>query len=247
LPGTGDESSPYRILDGQLCRMRHDRDGNELTQVLANFDARIFEEVAYDGAEVVRAFKLRGRLATGTALADARVTASEFGSLNWVRSAWGARAVVTAGQGAKDHLRAAIQVLSDPVSRLVFRHTGWREHAGSWVYLYQGGGVGADGITVELDPPLESFVLPPVTVDLREAVGWSLRLLDAAPASVAIPLLAATYAAPLSFIINPDFAIWLVGPTGSLKSELAALAQRHFGTFDRKTPAGKLDVDRERP
>jgi Toprim domain len=239
LAGAGDESSPYRLLDGQLCRMRHDRDGNETTQVLANFDARIFEEVAYDdGAEVVRAFKVRGRLANGTTLPDARVTASEFGGLNWVPSAWGARALVTAGQGAKDHLRAAIQVLSDPVSRLVFRHTGWREHGGRWVYLYQGGGVGAEDLTVELDPPLDRFILPPATVDLREAVGWSIRLLDAAPVSVSIPLLASTYAAPLSFIINPDFALWLVGPTGSLKSELAALAQRHFGTFDRKTLPG---------
>jgi len=239
LDGAGDDSSPYRVLDGQLCRMRHDRDGNETTQVLANFDARIFEEVAYDdGAEVVRAFKVRGRLANGTSLPDARVTASEFGGLNWVPSAWGARALVTAGQGAKDHLRAAIQVLSDPVSRLVFRHTGWREHGGEWIYLFQGGGVGAGDITVELDPPLDRFVLPASVVDLREAVGWSIRILDAAPASVAIPLLAATYAAPLSFIINPDFALWLVGPTGSLKSELAALSQRHFGTFDRKTLPG---------
>ncbi len=239
LDGAGDDSSPYRVLDGQLCRMRHDRDGNETTQVLANFDARIFEEVAYDdGAEVVRAFKVRGRLATGTPLPDARVTAAEFGGLNWVPSAWGARALVTAGQGAKDHLRAAIQVLSDPVSRLVFRHTGWREHRGQWIYLFQGGGVGADDITVELDPPLDRFILPPATEDLRDAVGWSMRILDAAPASVAVPLLAATYAAPLSFIINPDFALWLVGPTGSLKSELAALSQRHFGTFDRKTLPG---------
>ncbi|MFL5306360.1 MAG: hypothetical protein ACJ8F1_14180 [Polyangia bacterium] len=125
-----------------------------------------------------------------------------------------------------------------PVSRLIFRHMGWREHGGRWVYLFQGGGVGADDITLELDPPLDRFILPPSTVDLREAVGWSLRILDAAPPSVAIPLLAATYAAPLSFIVNPDFALWLVGPTGSLKSELAALSQRHFGTFDRKTLPG---------
>jgi hypothetical protein len=93
-------------------------------------------------------------------------------------------------------------------------------------------------VTVELDPPLDRFILPPVTDDLRDAVALSLRLLDSAPPSVAIPLLAATYGAPLSFITSPDFAIWLVGPTGSLKSELAALAQRHFGTFDRKTLPG---------
>src|SRR5207237_7294922 len=72
----------------------------------------------------------------------------------------------------------------------------------------------------------------------RDAVRLSLRLLEAAPLSVSIPLLAATYAAPLAFINSPDFALWMVGPTGSLKSELAALAQRHFGTFDRKTLPG---------
>jgi 5S rRNA maturation endonuclease (ribonuclease M5) len=235
----GEETTPYRLIDGQICRIRHDREGNELTQVLANFDARIVDEVAYDdGAEVVRAFKLRGRLASGVALADARVTAAEFGGMSWVASAWGARALVSAGNGAKDHLRAAIQVLSEPSARLVFRHTGWRQQEGRWVYLYQGGGVGAEHLTVELDPPLDRFVLPPAVDDLVGAVSLSLHLLDCAPASVAVPLLASVYAAPLSFIMSPDFAVWLVGPTGSLKSELAALAQRHFGTFDRKTLPG---------
>jgi Toprim domain-containing protein len=239
VPGEDAVEGPYRLIDGQICRLRHDREGNESVQVLANFDARIFEEVAYDdGAEVVRAFKLRGRLATGTALTDARITAAEFGGMSWVASAWGARALVSAGAGARDHLRAAIQVLSEPNERLVFRHTGWRRHEGRWVYLFQGGGVGAESITVELDPPLDRFVLPPAVEDVREAVELSLRLLEAAPHSVSIPLLAAAYAAPLSFIISPDFALWMVGPTGSLKSELAALAQRHFGTFDRKTLPG---------
>jgi len=239
VEGEGDATGPYRLIDGQICRVRHDREGNEMLQALANFDARIFEEVAYDdGAEVVRAFKLRGRLASGVALADARVTASEFGGMSWVASAWGARALVSAGAGARDHLRAAIQVLSEPNERLVFRHTGWRFHEGRWVYLFQGGGVGAGSLTVELDPPLDRFILPPVVEDLREAVSLSLRMLEAAPLSVSIPLLAATYAAPLAFITSPDFAIWLVGPTGSLKSELAALSQRHFGTFDRKTLPG---------
>lgn len=236
----GDEpTTPYRLIDGQICRIRHDREGNELTQILANFDARIVDEVAYDdGAEVVRAFKLRGRLASGVALSDARVTAAEFGGMAWVASAWGARALVSAGNGARDHLRAAIQVLSEPSSRLVFRHTGWRQHEGRWTYLYQGGGVGAQDITVELDPPLDRFMLPPAVDDLVGAVRLSLRILDCAPPSVAIPLLAAVYGAPLSFINSPDFAVWLVGPTGSLKSELAALAQRHFGAFDRKTLPG---------
>src|SRR6185369_14365674 len=64
--GEAEATGPYRLIDGQICRVRHDREGNELVQALANFDARIFEEVAYDdGAEVVRAFKVRGHLASG--------------------------------------------------------------------------------------------------------------------------------------------------------------------------------------
>ena len=50
-----------------------------------------------------------------------------------------------------------------------------------------------------------------------------------------MPLLAAVYLAPLSSILEPDFTLWIHGRTGSLKSEIAALAQRHFGTFTRKS------------
>lgn len=71
------------------------------------------------------------------------------------------------------------------------------------MYLYQGGGVGTDAITVELDPPLDRFTLPPATEDLRDAVALSLRILDCAPPSVAIPLLAATYGAPLAVPHEP--------------------------------------------
>lgn len=41
--GESDATGPYRLIDGQICRVRHDREGNELVQALANFDARIFE------------------------------------------------------------------------------------------------------------------------------------------------------------------------------------------------------------
>jgi hypothetical protein len=61
----------------------------------------------------------------------------------------------------------------------------------------------------------------------------SLRLVACAPPEVALPLLGAIYAAPLSLILNPDFTTWLLGATGSFKSELATLAQRHLGDFER--------------
>ena len=44
-----------------------------------------------------------------------------------------------------------------------------------------------------------------------------------------------SYLAPLSSILEPDFTLWIHGRTGSLKSEIATLAQRHFGRFTRKS------------
>jgi hypothetical protein len=91
---------------------------------------------------------------------------------------------------------------------------------------------------VRLDPPFERFVLPSAAEDVGAAVRASMSLLECGPLEVTAPLLGAVYAAPLSFVLNPDFAVWVVGLTGSLKSELASLAQRHFGPFTRKTLPG---------
>ena len=116
----------YQVIDGRMCYLRTDRNGNELVEVLANFSAHVDEEITFDdGAEVRREFRLSGQLCTGELLPLARVGAAEFASLAWVTREWGIRAVVSAGQGTKDHLRTAMQHLSTPRRRRVFRHTGW--------------------------------------------------------------------------------------------------------------------------
>jgi hypothetical protein len=62
-----------------------------------------------------------------------------------------------------------------------------------------------------------------------------MRLLDCAPLEVTAPLFASVYVAPIATILNPDVTVWLHGASGSMKSTLSALAQGHFGDFDRKT------------
>lgn len=230
----------YAVRDGCTVRLDCDRDGNERVDVLATFVARIEEEITIDdGVETSRLFRISCRLRDGTRPRDAVIPAAEFEGLTWVLRSWGLRAVMFSGAGRRDHLRTAIQLMSSEATcRTVYTHTGWRQYGGDWIYLYQGGAVGADDVEVRLDPPFERFALPAQTENVRGAIETSLSLLDCGPPDVAVPLLAAVYAAPLSFILNPDFAVWLVGPTGSLKSELASLAQRHFGPFTRKTLPG---------
>ncbi|MGF1582780.1 MAG: DUF3854 domain-containing protein [Gemmataceae bacterium] len=200
---------------------------------LSNFTARIVEEVMYDdGAEEKGYFWIEGTLAGGHPLRRIDVPIAEFSTLNWVTSEWGARPIVNAGVGAKDHLRAAIQFLSPDIqSRTVYTHIGWHEIDGRWVYLHGGGGIGSEGkvnTSVDLLGNLGNYSLPdlPMGTALREAVQASLRLLTLGPPCIMFALLASIYRAVLG---NVDFSIFLTGPSGTFKSELAALAQQHFG------------------
>jgi uncharacterized protein DUF927 len=88
-------------------------------------------------------------------------------------------------------------------------------------------------VEVELEPGLKNYRLPlsPSPEEVSEATRQSWRFLHVAPRRITAPLLAATYAAPLSEIVVPDFTIWLWGGTGSYKSTVAALILSHYGDF----------------
>jgi hypothetical protein len=173
-----------------------------------------------------------GSLWDGQQLPDARVPAGDFAGMGWVLGHWGCRAIVNAGQGAKDNLRAAIQTLSTPARHVVFQHTGWRKVDQHWLYLHAGGAIGqgdAGKVLVDLAPPLDRFRLPPppAGADLLAALRADLDLLNAAPLRITVPLLGGVYRAALGG--EPDCAINAVGHTGQGKSELAALGQQHYG------------------
>lgn len=226
----------YSVRDGAVAYERTTHDG-PVTTPLCNFNARIIEERERDdGVERSLVLIVRGTLATGQPLPDAEVSAAQFAGLSWTVPAWGTRAVVNAGQGAKDHLRAAVQMLSGNVPRrTTYTHLGWREVDGQMVYLHAGGVISAPPapeapLSIQVEPPggLELFTLPelPTGDALERAIRLSLETLDLAPDPVSVPLLGATYRAVLGGV---DFGLHLAGQTGAGKSELAAIFQAHFG------------------
>jgi hypothetical protein len=144
--------------------------------------------------------------------------------------------------GTKDRLREAIQRLSPDVpQRRVYEHPGWRELPElGWCYLHADGAIGADGSVPGIDVALSGAAGrirlpdPPQRDELREAVRASLALLDMAPDAITVPLLATVYRAVLCELVPADLSVFLVGPSGVCKSELAALVMQHVGAgFDR--------------
>lgn len=227
------EAGPYRVQEGRIIREVTNRDGT-VEVALCNFTARIVEEVVRDdgSGELTIVYAIEGERGP-TGLPRVQVSADQFSSMNWPAELWGARTVVYAGQGCRDHLRAAVQMLSDPTRRTIYTHLGWREIDGDWHYLHAGGAIGAAGpcpdVCCEPPGPLSRFSLPaPGSVDaVRQAVQASLRLLDGrVPDRVSFPVVSAVYRAVLG---TCDFAVHVTGQSGAFKSEWAALAQQHFG------------------
>jgi hypothetical protein len=227
------EAGQYRVQDGRI--IREWLKGDAVLEVpLCNFTARITEEVVRDdgSGELAIAYAIEGERGP-TELPRVQVSADQFVGMNWPAECWGARNVVYAGQGCRDHLRAAIQMLSDPSRRTIYTHLGWREIDGGWCYLHAGGAIGATGpnpnVCCEPPGPLSRFTLPdPGSANaVRQAVQASLGLLDGrVPDRISFPCVAAVYRAVLG---SSDITVHLVGPSGAFKTEWAALAQQHFG------------------
>lgn len=224
-------SATYEATARGLVRIKLGPEG-AVKIPLTNFQARILANVIEDDGtdQPRRAFEVEAALNGHPQLI--RLSPSDFTAMTWPAEHVGAQAIVYAGIGCKDHARVAIQVLSGEhiPERRLYTHTGWRLADGQWIYLHAGGAFGANGeipgIEVELPAPLRRFRLPAGAEDLSTAVRASLGLLDVGPARIAIPLLASAIRPILG---EADFSVHLGGATGRRKTELAALAQQHYG------------------
>src|SRR5262249_36322645 len=153
---------------------------------LCNFTARITATVVRDdGAEQLSSFTVEGTLANGRQLPPVQVAADDFNGMGWVTGAWHGEAIVYAGQGTRDHLRAAIELRSPSRTwRTVYSHTGWRQIGATWYYLHGGGAIGPEGeagaVEVSLPDPMAGYGLPVPTEGqgLVEAIRATLALLD---------------------------------------------------------------------
>lgn len=232
----------YVEENGCILQVKKARGGEEYREELANFSARIVEQVVYDdGQEERREFHIDGKHADGAEFPRAKVPAEKFAGMAWPISMWGSSAVISAGNGANSYLRAAIQELSlgGGAVRRVYRHSGWRNLGGLWYYLHAGGAIGENGslpgVEVSLEDRLSHLRLPDPperrSDELQKAIGASLGLLEISQRPVVgAVVLGGVFRALLAEVAPATTAIWLEGPTGAFKSQLAALAQAHFGT-----------------
>jgi hypothetical protein len=81
---------------------------------------------------------------------------------------------------------------------------------------------------VRLPESLRRYLLvePPTGDTLIAAIRASLCLLELGPPDLGFVLLPAVYRSVMG---STDFGVYVAGPSGAFKTEVAALAQQHFG------------------
>lgn len=227
---------------GYWCRWKQTIHGTVSVR-LSNFTAKIEEEILEDdGVETVHRYDITGQMGD-TKLPSIDVPAALFAGMNWIAK-WGAQAIIEPGQSIKDILRHAIQVTSPDINKSTrYTHTGWRDIDGRLTYLTAGGGIGTDNVSVKLSTEMSRYALPLKPENEEEAIRASLSFLDIGNREVTLPLLATTYLAPLTSLLNPtpNFSSYLYGSTGTLKSTLSILQLCHFGDFSTITNLPNFD------
>ena len=237
----------YCVDHGRICQSSQDG-----PKPLANFLVLPRAVITRDdGVNVTQETVLDGWTMDGAQLPRVSVKTSEFDSMGWVTKHWDFRANIAPGNTIKDRLRYAIsEVGRISCERTVqYTHTGWRKVGGKWAYLYEGGAIGAEGVTVSLGSGLYMYRLDGgMEISTKAGIVCTLGLEDVIARHVVIPLLGTLFLSPLrEFLaasgIAPAYALFLLGGTGTRKSTAAALGLSHFGDFTPKSlPASFNDT-----
>lgn len=230
----------YCVDHGCICQA-----GETNPKTLGTFVALPTMEVTRDdGAQEIKWLEICGWASDSRPLKKLLVPLSKFRNMDWALEGWGLDANIMPGNTVRDRLRSAITSAGAMVAKkkTIYTHTGWRKINGEWCYLYQGGCIGADGITVEMEEGLTSYTLGdrPDNLSPLDAALTSFSLTHVIAEHVSVPLLAVCYLAPLREFLQqagaaPAFITMLRGGSGTGKSVAASLALSHFGRFSENS------------
>lgn len=252
----------YGLRNGVIYYMREGRDtvkddktGEQVkkkipTDLTINFAARVVEElITDDGADEIISFVIEGRQTNGRALPTLTLSASQYQQMLWLMRSWGTKALIDANQAAPRRLALAIILLSGDIPlKTTYGHMGFRRIDGKRYYLSTAGALSEEGIneaiSVDLGiKSLNNYALPAPTQNPRQRAGHliDLRTMSKRNPAIGTVLMCAAIRAVLNEIKQADFAVMLVGSTGTRKSSMAAIAQAAFGRqFDKDNLPGNF-------
>lgn len=240
----------YTVDDGCIAQITNDG-----ARALTDFVVIPRMELTRDdGVDTSMWFVLDGWSSSGHRLERVTIGSKELDAMNWVTGKWGFSASLAPGTATKDKVAWAIKKVGQLTAKRVteYNHTGWRKIDGQWCFLYHGGAVGMEGVTVDMGDALKTYRLDGNgapgfdKISYQDAATQSMMLQYVMKEEIGVALLGVSYLAPLREFMNqmdivPAFALFLYGESGTHKTTAAALAMSHFGNFHAKNPPASFN------
>lgn len=233
----------YCTNNGCLSRWEPDGPGKPLCTFMAIPSATVTIDngITKHSEYIIKCWNHNGRR-----LDDVRVPAAEFGGqMRWLDTAWPGEVNINVGSTVRESIRHAMTSAGMAMGKRVtmYTHTGWRKINDRYVYLTQGGAIGADGsVSVELgNGKLSRYAIGDDKdwdkMDMLEALAAVNQLRQVMPGNVYTAAMAMVFLAPLREVMEDSGApirhlLYLYGKTGTGKSVVASLMLNFFGHFD---------------
>lgn len=254
-PEDGDEYEPYfgstiYCIKGGCLAQRTGKDG--AARQLCSFLPVPKETIRRDDGSTVRTdYVIGATRPDGTVMEDARIAGEgEFAAMRWPMKFWqfygNIKPVKNGPQLVLDAISTAGQRIA--THRDVYEHTGMREIGGKTAYLYNGGAIGADDVSVELAGQLQHYEMRERGHTREDAAQAELLLVSDLPGWLILPELAQAYLAPLYSVLErmqlpPSYVVYVIGDRGAGKSTVTGYVQGHFGNFyERQFPSNFTDT-----
>jgi hypothetical protein len=205
---------------------------------VSNFVARINQVQEFDdGIEIAQQFVIGGILEGTKDLPAITVNAKDFRSMNWVEKLWG-NLLITSAPKARDIVRETVQRVSinAPITKVHYT-LGWKYIEGTWYYLFSGGSIGGNDVSVAEINELKGYFFEEYPYNIKECAVYIQKLIDIASHEITIPLLAHVFLAIMIEKlkledIEPRYLMWVYGVSGSFKTALMVVLINFFGTFN---------------
>lgn len=254
-PEDGDEYEPYfgstiYCIKGGCLAQRTGKDG--AARQLCSFLPVPKETIRRDDGSTVRTdYVIGATRPDGTPMEDARIAGEgEFAAMRWPMKFWQFYGNIKPVKNGPQLVLDAISTAGQRIAkhRDVYEHTGMREIGGRTVYLYNGGAIGADDVSVELAGQLQHYELRERGHTRTDAAMAEMMLINGLPGWLILPELAQAYLAPLYSVLEqmqlpPSYVVYVIGDRGAGKSTVTGYVQGHFGNFyERQFPSNFTDT-----
>lgn len=230
----------YKMKDGHTYALKVFADERKTWELLANFSAIIKADFIHNKPDNQTRMALISINTANGVVIDNTMAFPKFESLSWVSELLGSDAWIEPGYGKNAKLVTAIKALSTPTIECVYGWVGFSVIDDKLMYLHAGGALTRNGCNVPLQVSLQGKLalldLPSPRdrsiPDLYETivnVFYSLARLSPRKPILQRFILATVFRAIISEFFPAEFSVFLVGESGTYKSQIAALIQSFFG------------------